>query len=194
MPRSGELQARIRQGVGIIRDGHLVVEPPAPLAVSTEKVINQALDDLAKCPQLPRHRILKCVVPLRPAIFLADRRGGLQERPPCSQGRSDLGTQLSGKRSNRLFDIYFSAVHLLGPEQVWELLENVLTDHGHGLLTSFVPARRTRSRNMTSSDGDGVQQLVGCAWSSARPEPQLAHLLSKPGSAMLATSSGSSPA
>jgi hypothetical protein len=61
--------------VGVLRDVHFVVEPPAPLAVLTEKVINQALDNLAICPGLLRYGILKGVVPLRPGIFFADRRG-----------------------------------------------------------------------------------------------------------------------
>ena len=78
MPRPGELQAGIRQWVGVLRDGRFVVEPPAPLAVPTEKVINQALDYLAICPELLRYEILKGVVQLRPGIFLADRRGRMQ--------------------------------------------------------------------------------------------------------------------
>src|ERR1700720_715518 len=111
-----------------IGDGHLVVQPPAPLAVPTENIINQALDDLAKCPKLPRHRILERVVPLRPGIFLADRRERLQEHPPRAEGRGDLRTQLSGEGRNRPFDIDFSPVYILGSEEVRELLENVLTD------------------------------------------------------------------
>src|SRR2546422_417085 len=81
MPRPGEFQAGIRQRASVLRDGRLVIEPPAPLAVPAENVINQPLDDLAKRPRLPRHGIFKRVVPLRPCIFRSHGRGGLEERP-----------------------------------------------------------------------------------------------------------------
>jgi hypothetical protein len=42
-----------------------------------------------------------------------------------------MGTQFLRERGNCLFDIDISAVHLLGPEDVWELLENIFTDYGH---------------------------------------------------------------
>src|SRR2546422_263194 len=39
---------------------------------------------------------------------------------------------LTRERGDGLFDIDIPAVHLLGSEEVWELLENVLADHGLG--------------------------------------------------------------
>src|ERR1700719_4802703 len=79
MPWPGELQARIAQRMGIRGYGCLVIQPPAPVALSIEKVINHALDDLPKCPKLPAYRILKLVVPTRPRILLSSGRRGLKE-------------------------------------------------------------------------------------------------------------------
>ncbi len=78
VPRPGEFQTGIGQGVGVLRDVHFVVEAPAVLAVPTEKIVNQALDDLAIGPELPSYGVLKGVVPLRPGIFFADRCGRTQ--------------------------------------------------------------------------------------------------------------------
>ena len=50
----------------------------------------------------------------------------------CAAGVQDLGkgrTQFAGQRRNRSFDVDVSTIHLLGSEQVWELLENIFTDH-----------------------------------------------------------------
>ena len=60
-----------------------------------------------------------------------------------------MWTQLLRERGNRLFDIDISAIHLLGPEDVWELLKNVFPnhgDHGLGLLGCFLRAVATRFR------------------------------------------------
>src|SRR5208283_1088456 len=114
------------------RDGHLVIESPAPLALAPESVINQVLHNLTKCPSLPAHRIFKALVPLWPGVFFPHWLKRLQQFPACRQRGCDLGTQLSSERGDRFFNINFSPVHLLGPEQVWESLNNVLTDHGVG--------------------------------------------------------------
>ena len=132
MPGPGELQAGIRQWVGVLRDGHFVIEPPAPLALAPEEVVDQPLHDVTKRPGLPAHRILEGLVPLRPRVFLPDRLGRLQQSPARRQRRCNLRTQLSSEHVDRLFDIDVSPVHLPGPEQVWESLKNVLTDHGSG--------------------------------------------------------------
>ena len=78
MPRPGELQAGVRQWVGVLGNVHFVVEPPAVLGVPTEKIINQSLDNLAIGPELASYGILKGVIPLGPGIFFADRRGRTQ--------------------------------------------------------------------------------------------------------------------
>src|SRR6266853_3596761 len=132
MPRPGELQAGLCQRVSIVRNGHFVVQPPAPSAFPIETIVNQALNDLAKCPKLLRNRIPKRVVPLRPRIFLADSRRGLQEHSPRGEGCSDLRPQLLSERRNRPFDVEFSPVYVFGSEELRESLENVLTDHGFG--------------------------------------------------------------
>ena len=121
--------------MGVLGNGHIIVEPPTPTALPAEKVIDQSLHDLPKAPGLTRYRIRKCFIPARPSIFLGNRRGGLQEHSTSGQSRGDIGTQLSGERGNGLFDTDVSPVHLLGPEKVREFLENVLTDHGMELLS-----------------------------------------------------------
>src|SRR4029077_7025315 len=82
MPRAGKLQTRIAQWMSVLRDGHLVIQAPAPVALPTEKVIDHALDDLPKRPELSAYGILKLVVPAWPRIFLGDRRPGLQKLAP----------------------------------------------------------------------------------------------------------------
>src|SRR5207253_10866618 len=98
MPWPGQLETGIYGGVSVFRDGHFVVEPPAPLAVFAEEVVDQTLDDLAECPDSSRHGILKCVVPFRPGILLANGRGRVHERASRRKGGGDIGTQLPGKR------------------------------------------------------------------------------------------------
>src|SRR5207249_10163554 len=95
--------------MSVLRDGHLVIEPPTPLAVPAEKVINQALNDLAKCPGLRRDGILERVVPLRPGIFLANWGGRPQYSPARREGGGDRGTQLARELGNSLFDIDYLA-------------------------------------------------------------------------------------
>ena len=54
----------------------------------------------------------------------------------CRSSRRAVKAAAISGRSSRVsvamvcFDIDFSPVHLLGPEEVREFLENVLTDHG----------------------------------------------------------------
>ncbi len=136
MPRAREFQAGVRQRMGVLRDGHLVVEAPAPLAVLAEEVVDHALDDLVKGPGLPRDGVVEGVVPLRPGVFLPDRRGGCEELPARGEGLRDLGSQLAGERDDQLFDVDFPAVDFLGPEELRKGLGDVVVDdHGLGLLS-----------------------------------------------------------
>ena len=80
VPRPGELEAGVPRRVDVLRDRHLVVEPPAPLAVAAEEVVDEPLDDLAEGPRLPAHRVLERLVPARPGVLLRDRRGRREER------------------------------------------------------------------------------------------------------------------
>src|SRR5947209_17821075 len=116
MPRASQFQAGILEGMGISRDGHLVIQPPAPLALLTEKVVNRALDDLAKCPELPGHRVFKFLLPLRPSILLTHRGGRLQQLPARTQRGSYLRTQFPRECGNGLFNIDLPTIYRLAPE------------------------------------------------------------------------------
>ena len=113
----------------VARDRHFVVEPPTELAVPAEKIVNQALNDLAKRSLPARYGILERVVPLRPGILLADRRGRLEQLAARRESRRDLGSQVSREHGNRFFDIDRPAVNGLGPEQFRKFLQNVFTNH-----------------------------------------------------------------
>jgi hypothetical protein len=96
MPRAGQLQSGDPRRVDVFGDGRVVVEPPAPLRVSSEEIVDESLHDLVIRPEPPAYGILERVVPLRPGILLADRGRGLEQRPARAQGRGDLGVQLPG--------------------------------------------------------------------------------------------------
>jgi hypothetical protein len=140
MPRTGQLETRIRQRVSVPGNGHVVVQPPAPLAVAAQDVVNQALDDLTERPELSRDGVLEGVVPFRPRIFFANRRRRFEERGTGRERGRDVGIQLHDQRGNRLFDVDPPAVDRSGAEQFGKFLENVLTNHD--VVPSFVLARR----------------------------------------------------
>ncbi len=129
MPGAGELQPRVLQRMHVGGYGYVVVETPAPFALAIQKVVDQALDNLAKRPGGSGDGILECFVPLGPGVLLPHRLGTLQQRPAGIQGLGNGGTQFAGERRNRLFDVDVSTVHLFGSEQLWKSLENIFTDH-----------------------------------------------------------------
>src|SRR5262249_11843661 len=105
VPRPGQLEPGILRGMRVGRDGYLSAEPPTQLSVPTEKVVNQALNDLPK-PSLPAcDGILERLVPLRPAILLPDSLGRLQQLPPRRESRCDLRSQIPRELRDRIFDI-----------------------------------------------------------------------------------------
>ena len=130
LPRTGQLEAGVQRRVSVPGDGHFVIEPPPPLALAAEEVVDQPLNDLPERSELPCNGILECVVPFWPRIFFANGGRGLQERSSRTERGSDIGTQLRRKRGNRLFDVDGPAVDPSRPEQLGESPENVLTNHG----------------------------------------------------------------
>src|SRR5207244_11231688 len=125
VPRSGQLEAWILRGMRVVRNRHLVVEPPTQLALAAEKVVNQALNDLPKCSLTARYGILERVVPLRPTILLADRRRRLEQLSAGGERRRDLGSQFSRELGNRFFDINRSTVNAFGAEHFRKVLATV---------------------------------------------------------------------
>src|SRR5438093_1787808 len=113
----------------VVRNRHLVVEPPTQFAVASEKVVDQALNDLAKRSLPTRYRILERLIPRRPGILLAYGSGRLEQLPARREGRGDFGRQLSREHANRFFDIDRPTVDGLGPEQLRKFLQNVFSNH-----------------------------------------------------------------
>ncbi len=130
MPGAGKLQSRVFQRMHVGGDGYFVVEAPAPFALAIQKVVDHALDNLAKCPRATRDWVLECLLPLRPGVFPLHGFSTLEQRPAGVEGLGNGGTQFAGERRNRLFDVHLTTVHLLTSEQLRELLENIFTDHG----------------------------------------------------------------
>src|SRR6266404_7773013 len=115
--------------MSIARDRHFVIQSPAPFAFLAEEIINQALHDLSPGPEFPADRILKLLLPLRPAVFFPDRRLCLQQFTASSQCRSEIRTQLAGESSDRLFNVNLSSVDRFCAEETGEILENIFADH-----------------------------------------------------------------
>src|SRR5438128_11197268 len=129
LPRPGQLEAGILRGMRVVRDRYLVVEPPTQFTVPAEKVVNQALNYLAKRSLPPCYGILERVVPLRPAILLLNPLRRLEQLPARRESRRDLRSQFLRELGNRVFDINSPAVNRPGPEQFRKSLENVFTNH-----------------------------------------------------------------
>src|SRR5437016_1193951 len=129
VPRPGQFEAGILRGMRVARDRYLVVQPPAQFTVPAEKVVNQALNDLAKRSLPARYGILERVVPLRPAILLPNPLRRLEQLPARRESRRDFRSQVPRELGNRLFDIDGPAVNRPGPEQFRKAFENVFTNH-----------------------------------------------------------------
>src|SRR5207253_1378520 len=97
--------------------------------VPAEKVVNQALNDLAKRSLPARYGILERVVPLRPAILLPNPLRRLEQLPARRESRRDFRSQVPRELENRLFDIDGPAVNRPGPEQFRKAFQNVFTNH-----------------------------------------------------------------
>ena len=130
MPWASELKPRILQRMRVFGDRHFVIEPPAPFGFTAEEVVDHALHDLAIRPRSALDRVFKLLFPLRPAVFLAHGRGRFKNLASGSQGGGDLRPQLAGERGNGLLDVDVMAIHLLGAEEVRELLKDVIANHG----------------------------------------------------------------
>ncbi len=130
MPRAGQLEAGILQGMRVRRNRHFVVEPPAPLAVAAVEVVRRALNDLPERPRPARDRILERLVPLRPRVFLANGSGRFEQRAPRGQRGGDLGAKLPRQAGYRVPDVDRSAVDALRREQLRELLSDVVANRG----------------------------------------------------------------
>src|SRR5260221_11908318 len=115
--------------MSIARDRHFVIQSPAPFAFLAEEIINHALHDLSPGPEFPADRILKLLLPLRPAIFFPDRRRRLQQFTASGQCRSEIRTQLAGESGDRLFNVNLSSVDRFCAEETWEILANIFVDH-----------------------------------------------------------------
>src|SRR5215475_3292361 len=130
MPWAGKLEPGDFQRVHVLGDGHVFIDPPTPLRVPSEEIVDESLHDLTVSPAPPTDRILERVVRLRPGILLADGCRGLEQRPSRTKSRGDFRLQLPREGGDRLLDVDVAAVHPLLPEEVRELLENVSLDHG----------------------------------------------------------------
>src|SRR5207247_10258073 len=116
VPRPGQLEAGISRGMRVVGDRHFVIEPPTELAVPAEKVVNQALNDLAKRSLPARYGILERVVPLRPGILLGAPGASLDRLRPPRESRGDPGSQARVRPGNRSFTLILPPVIGLGPE------------------------------------------------------------------------------
>jgi len=108
---------------GVLGVGTMSLSRPAPLGIPTVKVVNQALDDLANCPNFPVTGSSNVSSQLGQGIFLADRRGGLQEQAR----RAVSAASISGPRSRVIAAMVCSTLTsrsfiFLGPEEVWKFL------------------------------------------------------------------------
>src|SRR5258708_5725933 len=110
-------------------DRHFVIQPPAPFAFLAEKIVNQALHDLAPGPEFPANGIFKLLLPLWPAVFFSHWRRCFQQFTASGQCRSEIRTQLARESGDRIFNVNLSAVDCFCAEEIGEILENIFADH-----------------------------------------------------------------
>src|SRR5262249_40891462 len=107
-------------------------EPPAPLALPSQKVVDHALHDLAMRPQLSAYRVLEFFVPPGPAILFPHRGRGVQQLPARAQRGGNLRPQLPREIGNGLFYVDVPAIDLFVSKQLRKFLQNILANHVPG--------------------------------------------------------------
>src|SRR5947209_11183864 len=116
--------------MSIFGNRHFVIQAPAPLALTTQKVVDQPLHNLPEGPRLAANGIFILLFPLGPGIFLADGRRRLQDFTAGRQSGSYGRAQLPGQRSDGLFNVDLMVIDCLTSKKIRKLFQDVIANHG----------------------------------------------------------------